>query len=91
MDTFDTVTTVTLFGWMMPLLVEVLKHFFPKTNPRYFSIGFSAFIAIAAGIGVVALGEVAYYDLIEKMSIIGTFIYAIGTTLYKMSQGEKKD
>jgi hypothetical protein len=82
----DTTAVIAIFTPLMPLMTAALKHFFPEVNPKVFSFTISATISILAGLAKLFLEEATLNAALATAGVIVTFVFGIGTGLYKVQK-----
>lgn len=82
----DVTEIIFIFSPIMPFVVGGLKRLFPNKNPRYFSIGFSALIAITFGVLSLVVDHQELIAFLAELGAVSGFVFAIGTGLYKVQK-----
>lgn len=77
---------ILIFGPLMPIIIGILKKMYPETSPRVLAGFFCGFIGLFFGItSLVIEGETLQYFL-DRLSVVVTLVFAIGTGLYKLQK-----
>ena len=82
----DTTATIAIFTPLMPVVVGLLKHLFPKVDPRHFAVGFAIVVAVILGAMKWYLSEESLEAILASMGAVITFVFGVGTGLYKVQK-----
>lgn len=81
----ETEYIIAIFAPMMPLIVAILKRIYPEENPRVIAVGITVVIASVAGVGKLYFGD-ELVDVLAKVGVIASFVFGVGTALYKLQK-----
>lgn len=66
----------------LPIAVQGLKEFFPKIDPRVWSMGLS----MLAGLAYAIMNHYVGTEAMASIMAIGGTVFGIGTALYKLQK-----